>query len=216
MAGEQEDWPDRAVQMMAAMGRRLASQLRTLAPRPFGLIGRRIERPAVVGSFSQEHAAQTRELPPVTSMTLCYGTAEDPASPYIEVSTDFSAGHGDTAGLRFALRKAVSSEIARVAGELDHGVAGNPPPGPLDWGQLEIVIAGQRRTVRTQTYQAFSGLQFSHSGLRVTAIARGHWPDQPEFAIITDLEPYLAAMESSDPEVIRARLRARYPGGPPR
>ena len=64
------------------------------------------------------------------------------------------------------------------------------------------------RTVRTQTYHDLHGLQFIQSGLQVTVIARASWPDRPEFALVTDLEPYLAAMESAESEVIKAKLRA--------
>jgi hypothetical protein len=44
--------------------------------------------------------------------------------------------------------------------------------------------------------------------LIATVIARGNWPDQPAFDIVTDLEPYLTAMESPDSEAVKAKLRA--------
>jgi hypothetical protein len=222
MAGEHWDWADKAVQIMVAMGRHMASQLRKLAPKPFGLISHEAGLPAFVGSHTQgvstENVARLRQqgIPPaITSMTLCYGTPEDPDSPYIEVFTDFTVNHHDTVSVRYALGKAVSSENARLAGQLERGSAGKTPAGPLDRGRLRIMVDGQPRTVRTQTYQGFHGLQFSHSGLLVTVLARRAWPEHPEFAVVTDLEPYLAAMETGDSEVIKARLRARYPDGPP-
>jgi hypothetical protein len=55
------------------------------------------------------------------------------------------------------------------------------------------MVAGSPRTAHAQIYQDHHGLQFSHTGLTVTAIARGGWPARPEFALVTDLEPYLAA-----------------------
>ena len=222
MTAEQGNWPDRAVEMMAAMGRHMARQLRQLAPKPFGLV---LDPglSAFVGSHTQGVATKDaagmrlKDAPSaITSMTLCYGTPEDPASPYTEVFTDFTGSHEDTVSLRYALGKAVSNENARLAGELEHGRARKPPPGPLERGQLAIVVERQPRTVRSQTYRDLHGLQFSQSGLLVTVIARGAWPDRPEFAVVTDLEPYLAVMEASDSEVIKARLQARYPNGPPR
>jgi hypothetical protein len=223
MADEQGDWADRAVQMAAKMGRRMADELRELAPRPFGLIIQQGELSTSIGSYAQgsssEDLASSRpqgERPPLTSLTLCYGTPDDPQSPWIEVFTDFTVDHEDTVSVRYALGKAVGSENARLAGELEHSDPLNPPPGPLERGQLQIVVAGESRTVRTQTYQGFHGLQFSHSGLLVTVIARRSWPDQPEFAFVTDLDPFLAPMELADPEVVKARLRARFPSGLPR
>ena len=62
--------------------------------------------------------------------------------------------------------------------------------------------------MRTQSYEGFHGLQFNHSGLITTVMARGNWPDQPAFDIVTDLEPYLTATESPDSEVVKAKLRA--------
>lgn len=222
MVSERGDWPDRAIELMVAMSRRMAGQLRQLAPKPMGLVNREAGLPAFVGSHTQGGSAegvgdirQRGTPPPISSMTLCYGTPEDPRSPYISVFTDFTPGHDDSVSLRYALGEAISSEQARLAGKLENHVPGKPPRGPLERGELQIIVAGQLRTVRTQAYQGFHGLQFSRAGLLVRVIARRSWPDRPEFAIITDLEPYLAQMESPDSEVIRARLLARYPDGPP-
>jgi hypothetical protein len=62
--------------------------------------------------------------------------------------------------------------------------------------------------VRTQSYESFHGLRFNHTGLIATVIARGNWPAQPAFDVVTDLEPYLTAMESAESEVVKAKLRA--------
>jgi hypothetical protein len=67
-----------------------------------------------------------------------------------------------------------------------------PPKGPLPKGRLQILVVGQPHIVPTTSYLNYSGLQFSHSGKTVTAIARGHWPDRPAFALVTDLERYSA------------------------
>lgn len=75
-----------------------------------------------------------------------------------------------------------------------------------------FVLDGSAGPSAPPIYRNFHGLQFSHSGLPVTVIARGHWPEQPEFALVTDLKPYLAATESADSEVIRAKF-ARFPEG---
>jgi hypothetical protein len=223
MADGQGDWADRAVQMAAAMGRRTADELRKLAPRPLGMINQEAGLATFIGSYTRGYSTeglagnrQQGEPAPLTSMTLCYGVPDDPQAPWIEVFTDFTANHEDTVSVRYALGKAVSRENARLAGELGHSDPLDPPPGPLERGQLQIVVAGESRTVRTQTYQGFHALQFSHTGLLVTVIARRTWPDQPEFAVVTDLDPFLAPMELADPEVVKARLRALFPSGPPR
>jgi hypothetical protein len=160
MADGQGDWADRAVQMAAAMGRRTANELRKLAPKPFGLINQKAELATSIGSYAQGYTTeglagnrQEGEPAPLRSMTLCYGTPDDPQSPWIEVFTDFTANHEDTVSVRYALGKAVSCENARLAGELEHSDPLNPPPGPLERGQLQIVVAGQSRTVRTQSYE---------------------------------------------------------------
>ncbi|MGD0704917.1 MAG: hypothetical protein ABSA02_34150 [Trebonia sp.] len=205
--------PDSAAELMAAMGRWSASQLRELAPQPFGLVNDELRLPVSVGSFGLEGSAGPSA--PLTSMTLCYGIREDPLSPYIEVSTDFTPGHKAVA-LRFELGRAAGRLDPRLADGLPWGGGRGhrPPKGPLGRGRAEIVVAGLPRTAHTQIYRDFHGLQFRHSGLPVTAIARGRWPDQPKFELITDLEPHLAATESADSEVIRARF-VRFPDGPP-
>lgn len=202
MAGERrEPGPDSAAELMAAMGRLMASQLRSLAPQPFGLVNDELRLPAFVSDHShQASAVQDIMSAPVTRMTLCYGIREDPLSPYIGITTDFTPDHSETVALRFELGKAVS------------GPGHRPPRGPLGHGRLDIVVAGSPRTAQTQIYQNFHGLQFTHSGLLVTGISRGPWPPQPRFALITDLEPYLAPLESADSEVIRAKIRALSAG----
>jgi hypothetical protein len=201
-----------AAELMAAMGRLGASQLRELAPQPFGLVNDELRLPVSVGSHVLEGSDGPSAL--LMSMTLCYGIKEDPLSPYVEVSTDFRTGRKAVA-LRFELGRAAGRLDPRLAGGPPRGGEGHrPPKGPLGRGRVEIVVAGSPRTAHTQVYRDFHGLQFRHSGLSVTAIARGRWPDQPQFALVTDLEPCLAAMESADSEVIRARF-ARFPDGPP-
>jgi hypothetical protein len=150
----------------------------------------------------------------LTSMTLCYGIREDPLSPYIEVSTDFNQGHKAVA-LRFELGRAAGRLDPLLARERSWGGSGGhrPPKGPLGRGRVEIVVAGSPRTAPTQIYRDFHGLQFRHSGLQVTVIARGRWPGRPHFALVTDLESCLAATESADSEVIKARFE-RFPDGP--
>jgi hypothetical protein len=202
----------RAAELMAAMGRLRASQLRELAPRPFGLVNDELRLPVSVGAYVVEGRAGPSAL---LTMTLCYGIREDPLSPYIEVSTDFAPGHNPVA-LRY--------ELGRAAGRLDPELAGGrpgrgdqghrPPKGPLGRDRVEIVVAGVPRTAHTQIYRDLHGLQFRASGLPVTVITRGHWPDRPQFALITDLEPYLAATESPDSPVMKARF-GRFPDAPP-
>jgi hypothetical protein len=111
--------------MMAAWGRQMTSQLRMLAPQPFGLVNDRLRFPAFVGSLSQRASVQhlpgisrdKAQAPPVSSMTLCYGIPEDLLSPYVEVFTDFTADQADSVSLRSALGKALSGHQARMAGE---------------------------------------------------------------------------------------------------
>jgi hypothetical protein len=207
----QEDWPA-TVRMMTAMGRMLASQVRALAPRPFGLKNDALRLPAFVASVSAQSADAAEQpslLGALTSMTLSYGIPEDPLSPYVQVVTDFTADHRDTVSLRYAIGEAVGRERSQQSGEPQHARPRHRPPrGPLDHGRLEIVVAGKARIVSTQSYANFHGLQFSDSGLVATVIARGSWPDHPAFYLMTDLEPYLTAIESPDSEVVKAKLRA--------
>jgi hypothetical protein len=147
-------------------------------------------------------------------VTLCYGLLDDPLSPYIEVLTDFTPDHRNTAALRFELGKAAGRARAGPDEHVRPGAPGHRPPrGPLERGRVEIVVAGSPRTAPAQSYRDFRGLQFTHAGLLVTVIARGRWPERPQFALVTDLEPYLAAIEYADSAVIAARLRAL--SGPP-
>jgi hypothetical protein len=208
----QENWTA-AVRMVAGAGQRIAGQLRALEPRPFGLVNDVLRLPAYVGSHNQvlsfDSVAGLSSPGTLTSMTLCYGIPEDPLSPYLEVLTDFTPGHQDTVHLRSALGEAVGQESSRQSGGPERGCGRHQPPrGSLRSTPLDIVVAGHALTVGTQSYQGFRGLRFSHSGLTVTVIARGNWPDHPAFELITDLEPYLTAIESPDSEVVTAKARA--------
>jgi hypothetical protein len=114
----------------------------------------------------------------------------DPLSPYIEVLTDFTPDHKGTAALRFELGRAVGRASAGPGEHVRPGGPGHRPPGgPLELGRVEIVVAGSARTAPAQSYRDFRGLQFTHAGLLVTVIARGRWPERPQFALVTDLEP---------------------------
>jgi hypothetical protein len=203
-----EDWTA-AVRVMTAMGHMMADQLRAHDPKPLGLVNDVVRLPAFVGSFSADGAVGSRLPGTLTSVTLCYGIPEDPLSPYLEVLTDFTPDHGATLSLRSALGAAVGQEKARQSGQPEReGRRHQPPRGPLGPGQLDIVVAGRRQTVRTQSYESFHGLRFNHTGLIATVIARGNWPARPAFDVVTDLEPYLTAMESPESEVVKAKLRA--------
>jgi hypothetical protein len=63
---------DSAAEVMAAMGRLTASQLRELAPQPFGLVNDEPRLLAFVGFHSLQGSAGQALL---TRMTLCYGKA---------------------------------------------------------------------------------------------------------------------------------------------
>jgi hypothetical protein len=203
-----------AVRVITTMGHLMANQLRALDPKPLGLVNDVFQLPAFVGSHRQSvsgDAVPGLVLPgTLTSVTLCYGIREDPLSPYLEVLTDFTRDHGDTVNLRSALGAAVGQEKSRRSGQPEReGRRHRPPSGPPGRGRLDIGVAGRPRTVHTQSYEDFHGLQFSYSGLIATVIARGQWPDHPAFDLVTDLEAYLTAMESPDSEVVKAKLRAR-------
>ena len=180
-----------AAELMAALGRRGASLLRELGLEPFGLVNDELRLPVSVGSYVLEGSDGPSAL--LTNMTLGYGIKEDPLSPYIEVSTDFRTGRKAVA-LRFELVRAAGRLDPRLASgpPWDGGRGHRPPKGPLGRGRVEIVVAGSPRTAHTQVYRDFHGLQFRHSGLSVTAVARGRWPDQPQFALVADLESCLA------------------------
>jgi hypothetical protein len=178
--------------MITAAQRMLDDQVRQAAPQPFGLVGDTVPRPVFVGgsafSGSAPGGVPTPGLGALTSIALCYGIRQDPRSPFVEVLTDFTADHGDTVNLRIALGRA-----AAQGPQPDHlAQRARPPKGPLPRGRRQILVADKLRTVTTTSYQNYSGLQFSYSDKTVTAIARGDWPDLPSFAVLTDLERYLA------------------------
>ncbi len=215
MAGAPGDWDwDSAARLITAFGQAMASQARASVPQPFGLP--EMQLPKFLGSLRQAVQAQPTDitarpapLGPITSMMLCYGIPEDPQSEYLEVLTDFTSAHKDSVSLRSAIGQAVGMENDRRAGTSGRPRRRYPAPrGSLRGRLLDIVVAGQARTVHTQAHQNFNGLQFTHSGRAVTVIARGHWPERPAFDLINDLEPYLTALESADSEVIKARIRA--------
>jgi hypothetical protein len=178
--------------MITAARRMLDDQVRQAAPQPFGLVGDTEPHPAFVGrsafSGSATGGVPTPGLGRLTSIALCYGIRQDPQSPYVEVLTDFTSDHGDTVNLRIALGRAAAQ--GRQPDRLAQRA--RPPKGPLPRGRLQILVAGELRTITTTSYQNYSGLQFSHSGKTVTAIAREDWPNLPSFAVVTDLERYLA------------------------
>lgn len=181
--------------LIMAARRAFDAQVRAAVPEPFGLVGDSRPLPVFVGSsqFSGAagSAAKATFLGELTSISLCYGSPDDPSLPYVEVLTDFTPDRRDTVHLRTALgRAARSADMARPP---DHSARRDrPPKGPLARGLLEIVVVDRPRTIATMSYQKYNGLQFSHSGKTVTAITRGHWPDPTVFAVILDLEPYLS------------------------
>ena len=184
--------------MITAARRMLDYEVRQAAPQPFGLAGDPWPLPVFVGrsafSGSAVGGVPTPRLGQLTSIALCYGIPEDPQSPFVEVLTDFTPDHADTVNLRVALGRAAAAWNGQSSHPPDHLARrrGRPPKGPLPQGRLQILVIGQLRTVTTTRYQNYSGLQFSHSGKTVTAIARGHWPDLRTFAVVTDLERYFA------------------------
>lgn len=203
--GSQYDERNRAaVSVITGWGRWMASRLRTLAPQPLGLVNDDLGLAAFVGSHLEGGQPET-----VKSMTLCYGIPEDPLSPYIEVLTDFTPEHSETLQLRSVLSEAAGREKSRREAIPEHERRRRRPPrGPLAAGSLEVSVAGRLRMVSTKSYDAFHGLQFSHAGLVATVVARAAWPDRPAFDLITNLEPYLTAIESRNSEVVKARARA--------
>lgn len=193
-----------AVSVIAGWGRMMARQLRTLAPVPLGLANDDLRLPAFVGSHNQGGEPET-----VKSMTLCYGIPEDPLSPYIEVITDFTPDQSATVQLRLVLDEAAEREKSRQKGMPEHERRRpRPPRGPLSAGTLEVSVAGQGRSISTKSYDGFHGLRFSHAGIVATVIARDAWPARLAFDLITNLEPYLTAIESPDSEVVKARVRS--------
>jgi hypothetical protein len=182
--------------MIAAARRMLDDEVRQAAPQPFGLADDTGPLPVFVGrsafSGSAVGGVPAPRLGYLTSIALWYGIPEDPRSPFVEVLTDFTPDRVDTVNLRVALGRAVWAGQASHPSDHLARRHGRPPKGPLPRGRLEILVAGQLRTVTTTSYQIYSGLQFSHSGKTVTAIARGHWPNLPAFAVVTDLERYVA------------------------
>ena len=212
LGSEHDERNSAAVSVIAGWGRMMASQLRTLAPVPLGLVNDDLQLPAFAGSHRQGGDPET-----VMSMTLCYGIPEDPMSPYIEVITDFTPDQSETVQLRSLLSKAAEREKSRQEGMPEHERRRHRPPrGPLAAGTLEISVAGQERTISTKSYDGFHGLRFSHAGTVATVIARGTWPARPTLDLITNLEPYLTAIESPDSEVVKARVRSlagQHPNG---
>lgn len=212
LGSEHDERNSAAVSVIAGWGRMMASQLRTLGPVPLGLVNDDLQLPAFAGSHRQGEEPET-----VISMTLCYGIPEDPLSPYIEVITDFTPDQSETVQLRSLLSEAAEREKSRQEGMPEHERRRHRPPrGPLAAGTLEISVAGQERTISTKSYDGFHGLRFSHAGTVATVIARGTWPARPALDLITNLKPYLTAIESPDSEVVKARVRSlagQHPNG---
>jgi hypothetical protein len=192
------------VSVITGWARSRASLLRALAPQPLGLVNDDLRLPAFVGSHLQGGQPET-----VMSMTLCYGIAEDPLSPYIEVLTDFTPEHFATVQLRSVLSEAAGREKSHQESKAEQEHRRHRPPrGPLAARPLEVLVAGRERTVSTKSYDGFHGLRFSHAGMVATVIARGSWPYRPAFDLIRNLEPYLMAIQSPDSAVVKAKVRA--------
>jgi hypothetical protein len=204
LRSEHDERNSAAVSVIAGWSRMMARQLRTLAPVPLGLVNDDLQLPAFVGSHSQGGEPET-----VMSMTLCYGIPEDPLSRYIEVITDFTPDQSATLQLRSVLSEAAEREKSRQEGMAERERHRHRPPrGPLAAGTLEVSIAGQERTISTKSYDGFHGLRLSHAGIVATVISRGTWPARAAFDLITNLEPYLTAIESPDSEVVKAKVRS--------
>jgi hypothetical protein len=54
-------------------------------------------------------------------------------------------------------------------------------------------VAGQERQIPVTLHHRYEALRFAHESMVVTAVARLGFPDRPQFELVNDLEPYLAA-----------------------
>jgi hypothetical protein len=202
-----------------AMAQRSEARLRRLAPRPFGFApGTPQPAPAMIGSEVEEvtEAAITGEVLadspiPLSSMSLTYGDAHDPAATFIEITTDFTPGHEDSTSLEYVLGEADNTDAALARG--DPG-AGRPlleePAGPFSHATAEIIVEGEPRTVATLTYRRHHAFRFQQDHVLVTVVSRNQLPDRPALAPVTDLEPYLQQTTTA-----RQAEFNRLPKGPP-
>ena len=127
---------------------------------------------------------------PLSSMSLTYGSPTDLSAMFIEVTTDFTAGHEDSSPLEYVLSEADHLDAAAARGDR------HPRPlpdeaGGFTPGTAEIIVDGERRTVATLTYRKYHAFRFEQRNVLVTVISRPELPDLPAFAPVTDLEPYL-------------------------
>lgn len=215
---EQGDAPRRVAEVFITVAaRRSDSRLRRLAPRPFGFApGTSHPAPAMIGSETEAvtlaaltRAVLARTPIPLSGMSLTYGSPTDLSALFIEVTTDFTAGHEDSSPLEYVLGEADHLDAAPARGDRHPRPLPDEPDGPFAHGTAEIIVEGERRTVATLSYRQYHAFRFEQRDVLVTVISRHRLPDLPAFAPVTDLEPYLQRTAAA-----RRALLERLRNGP--
>src|SRR5258707_2350700 len=143
----------------------------------------------------------------IWTMTLQYGDALNPSTTFIQVISDF---HRDIQEAR-----PVEEELARLAGgDLPFDLTNNATRVEQSSKDLQITVQREVLRVSAQSEANVIAFQFNQEGVLVTVVARNPPSRIPDFARLTDLEPFLAPLEHLSYNDIAARLASRpRPGG---
>jgi hypothetical protein len=167
--------------------------VRRARPRPFGLGAVPPHTPAMLGSYGSEG------LHRVTEVVLSYGRPLAVAGTLTVVETCFSEPDCRLPALEETIWRARLRDEAWGGGdwEGEPNVFGLEPEVqvPADgFGREEraVVVSGRERPVEVVSRDGYEALRFAEGPVVVTAVARFGLGERPVFAVVEDLEPYMA------------------------
>ena len=178
-------------------------QIRKAAPRPFGFAP--TDTRPVLGTIGDVWGSGTIRgalagrlglRPAIWTMIMKYGPEAGLAADCVEIISDLHEDPRDTRAVEDALASAVDLDVGgdrsggRMPIELDLG--------EVSTGTIEITVQGNRRAVPILHLRDYCGFQFRSDGVLATVVARNLTSQLPEFVRLTDLEPFLQAMEQVD------------------
>lgn len=169
------------------------AMVRRARPRPFGLAAVPPHTPAMLSSYGSEGLRR------VTEVVLSYGRPLAVAGPFTVVETCFSEQDCCLPELEETVWRAALRDEAwrREDWEGELNVFGLEPEVqvPADgFGREEraVVVSGQERSVEVVSRDGYEALRFVQDAVIVTAVARPGFGERPVFAVVDDLEPYMA------------------------
>lgn len=171
----------------------LFALLRRARPQPVGISSPAVH-PAMLRSAGQSQFGS------FSSVVLSYGRPLTAAGQLIEIETCFA----EPDCFLPALEETITRSELRDQAWARRDWMGEPsvfgpvpdvhvPAAGFERHERVVVVAGQERQIPVTLHHRYEAMRLVHESMVVTAVARLGFPDRPQFELVNDLEPYLAA-----------------------